>query len=72
MLARPRVLEGDGGRIFEHACKLGLEGIVSKRLDMAYRPGPSKSWLKIKNPKHPAMMRIKEAFERERIALGRG
>jgi hypothetical protein len=33
---------------------------------MPYRPGPSKRWLKIKNPKHPAMMRIKEAFDRER------
>ena len=38
LLARPRYgieyvehLEGDGDRIFEHACKLGLEGIVSKR-----------------------------------------
>ena len=71
LLARPRYgieyvehLEGDGDRIFEHACKLGLEGIVSKRVDMPYRLGPSKSWLKIKNPKHPAMMRVKEAFER--------
>jgi ATP-dependent DNA ligase len=40
---------------------------VSKRLDLRYRAGPSKSWLKIKNPKHPAMMRIKEALERERM-----
>jgi len=75
LLARPRDgiecvehLEGDGSRIFEHACKLGLEGIVSKRVDLPYRPGPSKCWLKIKNPKHPAMMRIQEAFERERMA----
>ena len=51
----------------EHACKLGLEGIVSKRIDMAYSAGPSKSWLKIKNPTHPAMMRIQEGFERERL-----
>jgi len=78
LLARPRDgieyvehLEGDGRRIFEHACKLGLEGIVSKRIDLSYRPGPSKSWLKIKNPKHPAMMRIREAFERERMRDGR-
>ena len=35
-------------------CKLGLEGIVSKKLDAPYRPGPSKAWLKIKNPKAPA------------------
>jgi ATP-dependent DNA ligase len=52
--------EGDGGAIFKHACKLGLEGIVSKRRDLPYRPGPSKSWVKIKNPKSPAMLRVKE------------
>src|SRR5215212_3768041 len=52
--------EGDGAIIFKHACKLGLEGIVSKRGDLPYRPGPSKSWLKTKNPKSPAMLRVKE------------
>jgi bifunctional non-homologous end joining protein LigD len=59
-------LKGDGPTIFEHACKLGLEGIVCKRVDLPYRPGPSKSWLKIKNKAHPAMLRVKEAFELER------
>ena len=56
LLARPRDgieyvehLEGDGGRILAHACKLGLEGIVSKRVDLPYRAGPSKSWLKQKS-----------------------
>jgi hypothetical protein len=29
--------------IFKHACKLKLEGIVSKRKDLGYRSGPSKS-----------------------------
>jgi bifunctional non-homologous end joining protein LigD len=33
-----------------NACKLGLEGIVSKKLDAPYKSGPSKAWLKIKNP----------------------
>jgi bifunctional non-homologous end joining protein LigD len=59
-------LEGDGAVIFEHACKLGLEGIVCKRVDMSYHPGPSKSWIKVKNKAHPAMLRVKEAFELER------
>jgi bifunctional non-homologous end joining protein LigD len=59
-------LEGDGPMIFEHACKLGLEGIVCKRIDLRYRPGPSKSWIKVKNKSHPAMLRVKEAFELER------
>jgi ATP-dependent DNA ligase len=38
-------------------CKLGLEGIVSKRLDAPYKSGPSKIWLKIKNPKAPTATR---------------
>jgi len=58
-------VEGDGAVIFEHACKLGLEGIVCTRIDF-YRPGPSKSRIKVKNKKHPAMLRVKEAFELDR------
>ena len=57
-------LKGDGATIFEHACQLGLEGIVSKRADSIYRPGQSKNWLKIKNRRHPALMRVAESFER--------
>jgi bifunctional non-homologous end joining protein LigD len=34
--------------VYESACKMGLEGIVSKQLDAAYRSGRSGSWLKIK------------------------
>jgi ATP-dependent DNA ligase len=40
----------DGEIVFRHACKLGLEGIVSKRKDSTYRPGRSPDWLKMKNP----------------------
>ena len=54
------------GRDLRNACKLGLEGIVSKRIDLPYRPGPSKSWIKVKNKQHPAMLRVKEAFEMRR------
>jgi bifunctional non-homologous end joining protein LigD len=36
--------------VFAHACKMGLEGIVSKRKDSAYRCGRSRDWLKMKNP----------------------
>jgi len=53
-------LDGDGNAIFRHACKLGLEGIVSKRRDSAYRSGRSPHWLKIKNPASPAAKRIAE------------
>jgi ATP-dependent DNA ligase len=37
-----------------------LEGIVSKRRDLRYQSGRVKSWLKIRNPKAPAMLRIEE------------
>ena len=60
-------LEGNAALILEHACKLGLEGIVSKRMDLRYKAGPSKSWIKIKNKMHPAMLRVKEAFEPGRL-----
>ncbi len=46
--------------MFDAACKLGLEGIVSKKLDAPYRSGKSKNWIKIKNPKAPAAMRVME------------
>ena len=36
-------IEGDGATIFEHACKLGFEGIVSKHREHPYRSGPSKA-----------------------------
>jgi bifunctional non-homologous end joining protein LigD len=42
-------MEGDGETVFRHACKLGLEGIVSKRKDSAYHSGRSAVWLKMKN-----------------------
>jgi ATP-dependent DNA ligase len=31
---------GDGPTMFEHACRLGAEGIVSKKVDGTYRSGP--------------------------------
>ena len=40
-------LAGDGRRILEAAGQLGVEGIVSKRLDRPYRPG-RRDWLKAK------------------------
>jgi bifunctional non-homologous end joining protein LigD len=53
-------LAHDGPAVFEHACCLGLEGIVSKRLDAPYRSGPSKTWLKSKNPLSEAVRRERE------------
>jgi bifunctional non-homologous end joining protein LigD len=51
---------GDGMAIFQHACALGCEGIVSKRLGSAYRAGRVGYWLKIKNPAAPAVKREAE------------
>ena len=36
-------ISGDGKRIFERACMMGLEGIVSKRLNSPYRSGKVKT-----------------------------
>jgi bifunctional non-homologous end joining protein LigD len=41
-------LEVEGSAVFEHACRMGLEGIVSKRTDALYRSGVQESWLKLK------------------------
>jgi bifunctional non-homologous end joining protein LigD len=47
----------DGEVVFRHACTMGLEGIVSKRLGSHYRSGRSPDWLKFKNPAAPAVRR---------------
>jgi len=39
---------GDGEKLFEHATRIGLEGIISKRRDLPYEPGRSDSWRKSK------------------------
>jgi ATP-dependent DNA ligase len=50
----------DGATLFKHACALGCEGIVSKRLGSPYRSGRVDHWLKIKNPAAPAVKREAE------------
>jgi bifunctional non-homologous end joining protein LigD len=57
--------DGDGSIVFKQACALGCKGIVSKRLGSPYRSGRTDHWLKIKNPKAPAVKR-----EAERQAPG--
>jgi ATP-dependent DNA ligase len=49
-----------GPAIYQAACRRGLEGIVSKRVDKPYRSGRCKDWLKIKNPSAPAASRVIE------------
>jgi bifunctional non-homologous end joining protein LigD len=50
----------DGESVYRHACALGCEGIVSKRLGSPYRSGSSPHWMKIKNPAAPAVKREAE------------
>jgi ATP-dependent DNA ligase len=51
---------GDGAVIYRHACALGCEGIVSKRLGSPYRSGRADCWVKVKNPASPAVKREAE------------
>jgi hypothetical protein len=50
--------EGDGDIVFKRACKLGCEGIVSKRLGVSL--GAFASLAKVKNPGAPAVKREAE------------
>jgi bifunctional non-homologous end joining protein LigD len=53
-------IEEPGDVVFRHACLLGLEGIVSKRLGSPYASGRSGHWVKSKNPAAPAVKREEE------------
>lgn len=53
-------LDSHGAEVFAHACKLGCESIVSKDRTRPYRSGPSKTWLEIKNPDAPGVLRSQE------------
>jgi bifunctional non-homologous end joining protein LigD len=55
-----------GDLVFHEACRMGLEGIVSKRLSKPYQSGRSGHWLKVKNPDSPAMIRARDHFARSR------
>jgi bifunctional non-homologous end joining protein LigD len=43
-------IAADDRQAFAHACRLGAEGIVSKRLGSPYRSGPCQAWVKCKKP----------------------
>ena len=47
----------DGAAVFEHACRLGADGIVSKKVDGTYRSGPCPVWIKVRNPASIAVQR---------------
>lgn len=45
----------EGDEVYEHACMMGLEGIVSKRKDAPYRSGRQEIWTKTKCTKRAAL-----------------
>ena len=47
----------DGPVVFAHACRLGAEGIVSKKVDSTYLSGPCRVWIKVRNPASIAAQR---------------
>ena len=55
----------DGAALFRAACRMGLEGIVSKRMASTYRPGPKacRSWVKVRNPKAPGYLRVRDGLD---------
>jgi len=56
ILLKEQVAE-DGSTVFEHACRLGAEGIVSKRVDGTYRSGPCPVWINVRNAASIAVLR---------------
>jgi bifunctional non-homologous end joining protein LigD len=67
-------LTGDGQVMFEHAAKLGWEGIISKRADWPYRSERSEAWLKIKSAqrgKFPVVGFVKDPTGVAALYLGK-
>jgi len=54
--------EIDGPKMYAHACEVGLEGVVSKHRDSAYRTGRFDCWVKVKNRAHAAFSRVMDQF----------
>jgi bifunctional non-homologous end joining protein LigD len=51
-----------GPELFEAACRMGLERLVSKHRERVYWPGRCDHWVKVKNRKHPAFSRVADQF----------
>jgi len=56
-------IDEPGDFVFRHACKLGFEGIVSKRLGSPYLSGCSRYWIKSKNTTSPAVNSLSSGEE---------
>jgi bifunctional non-homologous end joining protein LigD len=44
---------------------MGLEGMVSKHRESAYRGGPFRHWVKVKNRQHPAFSRVRISLAKQ-------
>ena len=44
------ITASEGEAMFRHACAMGLEGIISKRVTSRYKSGSCLAWVKVKNP----------------------
>ncbi|MET0531606.1 MAG: hypothetical protein ABW003_25300 [Microvirga sp.] len=51
-LALTTVSASEGEAMFRHACAMGLEGIVSKRVTSRYKSRACLAWVKVKNPEY--------------------
>jgi bifunctional non-homologous end joining protein LigD len=69
MFASPFEIGMIGPDLFRAACRMGREGLVSKRSDQLYRGGRSKNWIKVKNRQHQAYDRVRETCAREASSL---
>jgi bifunctional non-homologous end joining protein LigD len=58
----------EGPTVFAHACQLGAEGIVSKRIDGTYQSGPCRVWIKVRNPASIAVQRERSEIWNRRSA----
>ncbi|MET4170944.1 bifunctional non-homologous end joining protein LigD [Bradyrhizobium sp. LA6.1] len=63
MFVAPFEAAANGPDLFGAACRMGLEGLVSKRKDRRYGAGRSKDWIKVKNRRHPAFTRVMDAHK---------
>jgi ATP dependent DNA ligase domain len=61
-------LAEDGATVFAHACRLGAEGIVSKKVDGTYQSGRRCVWIKVRNPASIAMQRERREIWNRRSA----
>jgi bifunctional non-homologous end joining protein LigD len=60
----------DGATVFAHACRLGAEGIVSKRIDSTYHSGACRVWIKVRNPASIAVQRERDEIWNRRTSGG--